>query len=111
MRQYATMGQFASSPFSDGGDATEAELIRASLKVDDVLLSARYDTDAEGMPTDPAVADALAAATCAQVAYFRDTGDPSGAGEYAGVSGTRLAPEAVGILRRVGLLNPVVWHG
>ncbi len=113
MRVYASTSEFKSSPFHEGSDTTTADLIRASLKIDEVLAfsAVRYETDDDGYPVDSAVRILLRDAACAQIAYYRDTGDISGAGEYAGVKGTRLAPEAVAILRNAGLVSSQVGHG
>lgn len=54
-------------------------LHRASELVDEALLCAVYDTDAAELPTDPKVAQALARATCAQVRWWGETGDETGA--------------------------------
>lgn len=99
-------------------------LTRASRVVDQVLLSAVYDVDDDGLPTDPAVQAALRDATIEQAAYWAQTGeDGTGAlSEYANVSigsvslgraqtegagpgsGARtLAPQAWQILTQAGL--------
>lgn len=103
-------------------------LARASEDVDSALMTAVYDTDAEGMPTAPDVRAALRDATCAQVEYQQATGDDgtgavgrwdsvslgpvslSGRKDTAGGAGTLdLAPRADRVLRRAGLLPGVVW--
>lgn len=98
----------------------------ASEVLDELLIGAMYATDADGMPTDPDVVDALKRATCAQARYTSELGDETGAkGQYAswstgGVSVTRafatagsnqlnrVAPQAVLILRTEGLLPSYV---
>ena len=103
-------------------------LARASEDVDSALLTALYDTDATGMPTDPVVVAALADAACAQVEYQQAAGDDgTGAANRwdsvslgpASMSGRRnapagpgdvdLAPRAHRALHRAGLLPGVVW--
>lgn len=103
-------------------------LARASEDVDSALLTALYDTDAMGMPTDPAVVAALADAACAQVEYQQAAGDDgTGAADRwdsvslgpASMSGPRqrpaspgdvdLAPRAHRALRAAGLLPGVIW--
>ncbi|MCP2261081.1 hypothetical protein LX15_004801 [Streptoalloteichus tenebrarius] len=58
-------------------------LTRASEAIDEALVTAIYDTDPVGMPTDPMVRVALRDATCAQVLHILATGDEDGAaGEW-----------------------------
>ncbi|MFJ4847540.1 hypothetical protein [Streptomyces sp. NPDC088733] len=63
-------------------------LARASEMLDaEVLLTAVYDTDDDGMPTDPQVAAAFALAACAQVEFWGEVGeDTDTAGPIQGVS-------------------------
>ncbi|MFD6416003.1 hypothetical protein [Streptomyces sp. NPDC060194] len=50
-------------------------LRRASEMLDsEILPTAIYDVDDDGLPTDPLVADALAEAVCAQVEYLAEVG-------------------------------------
>ncbi|MGE9695919.1 hypothetical protein [Streptomyces sp. CH6] len=127
-RVYATPDQLAAWTGEAAPADAERLLARASEDVDDALLSAIYATDAEGRPTDPAVAAALADATCAQVEYQLATGDDgTGAGGRWGsvsigpvsLSDPRdapraggeldLAPRAYRVLRRAGLTPGVIW--
>lgn len=67
MRQYADADALAAYP---GGDAIATEeadfyLKRASKVVDELLVGVVYDVDADKMPTDADVAEALSDATCA----------------------------------------------
>lgn len=55
-------------------------LADASRKMDQILLTAVYATDALGMPSDPVQAQAVAEATCAVVEWWLETGDVLGAG-------------------------------
>jgi hypothetical protein len=63
-------------------------LTRASEVVDGALLSAVYDTDTLGMPTDTDVIEALSNATCEQAVYWlQNPGIESGqANQYQNVS-------------------------
>ena len=63
-------------------------LTRASEEVDTVILSAVYDTDDNGMPTDTDVIEALSNATCMQVVWWlQNPGTESGqAMQYQSVS-------------------------
>jgi hypothetical protein len=79
---------------------------RASRAVDEAIVTASYSVDESGMPDDDTVKADLAEATCIQHAYFLATGDPEGAGDYAGVDPMRIGPETVGFLRQRGYLNP-----
>jgi hypothetical protein len=54
-------------------------LTDASRALDDALRTAVYDTDADGLPTEPAVAEAFAEAVCRIVEWWGETGDPVGA--------------------------------
>ncbi|MGC0205229.1 hypothetical protein [Streptomyces levis] len=127
-RVYATPEQLTAWTGKPAPGDADRLLARASEDVDDALVSAVYRTDALGMPSDPAVLQALADATCAQVEYQQATGDDGtgAAGRWASVSlgpvslGDRrdnptaagdvdLAPRAYRALRRAGLLPGVIW--
>jgi len=109
----------------------DALLRRASRQVDSHIRAAVYATDDNGLPTDTAVEAALRDATCAYVAYWQETGDPTGAdamqGPVKSLSGSlggtatggassrtpadvRRSDEAVQILRNAGLISAVVAH-
>lgn len=73
-RVYATEAQYVTTT---GGAAPDnvAYLLRVASRVVDVLLTAVvYDVDTDGYPTDTAVADAMADATCAIAAECASTG-------------------------------------
>lgn len=131
---YATPAQLTAWLPAGKAPATEAEatrlLERASETVDTALITAVYDVDDDGLPTDADVALALQKATCAQVEYVLDTGDETGAGsQYSdvqigsvrlaraqkggGATATTptLAPHASDLLRTAGLLPGVVITG
>jgi hypothetical protein len=127
-RVYATPEQLTTWTGQAAPPDAERLLARASEDIDDALLAACYVTDAVGMPTDPAVVQALADATCAQVEYQLAAGDDGtgAADRWGSVSigpvslgdrrdGARpageldLAPRAHRALRRAGLLPGVIW--
>ncbi|MGC5343648.1 hypothetical protein [Streptomyces sp. DT171] len=124
---YATPEQLADATGQPAPADAVRLLTRASEDVEDALRTAVYDTDATGMPTDPDVRDALAAATCAQVEYVTAQGgdDTGAAGQWDSVSigpvsmsgrkggpvgsAVDLGPRALRTLTRAGLLPGVIW--
>ncbi|MFD3902972.1 hypothetical protein HXS80_20505 [Streptomyces sp. CB04723] len=126
-RVYATPEQLADATGQPAPADAVRLLTRASEDVEDALRTAVYDTDATGMPTDPAVRDALAAATCAQVEYVAAQGgdDTGAAGQWDSVSigpvsmagrkggpvgaAVDIGPRALRTLTRAGLLPGVIW--
>nr|WTB07398.1 hypothetical protein OG546_26175 [Streptomyces antimycoticus] len=127
-RVYATPEQYTAWTGQPAPADADRLLARASEDVDDALTTAVYATDALGMPTDPAIVQALADATCAQVEYQQATGDDGtgAAGRWDAVSigpvslsgrkdgptaagDVDLAPRAYRALRRAGLLPGVIW--
>ncbi|MFE4203953.1 MULTISPECIES: hypothetical protein [Streptomyces] len=126
-RTYATPEQLTAWTGSPAPSDADRLLARASEDIDDALLTAVYEMDAAGMPTEPPIVAALADATCAQVEYQRATGDDgTGAAALwdsvtlgpASFSGRReprhgagdvdLAPRAARALTRAGLLPGVI---
>lgn len=128
-RVYATASDYAAyaeEPF-DGDEATLTKrLRRASSVIDGLTRLAVYRMDDDGMPFDADVADAFRDATCAQVEFWETTDDPTGAESTMGpvrigsvslggtgvggsaqntrsASDSRIAAEAVEILRNAGL--------
>lgn len=121
---YATVGYF--EIYLDGEPLPpypERLLDRASELIDEMLIGAIYETDADGEPTDPADIDTLKKATCAQAQYMAALGDETGAlaqftsasagavsfGRAIGSTGkataaSRYAPQAVTVLRTAGFL-------
>ncbi|WP_367128325.1 hypothetical protein [Saccharothrix sp. HUAS TT1] len=107
------------------GAAAAWSLARASERVDELLLTAVYEVDTNGLPTDPTVVAALRDAVCAQVGWWAETGtSPTGAPpRYSSVKlgslaltktaggsspdggAGRYAPDAVRHLRLAGLLS------
>jgi len=124
---YATAAELAACDFlptgitaPTGGDAVRL-LSRASRIVDTLLMRAVYDVDDDGMPTDTGVIAAARDATCAQACWWLETGDEAGvassldslgagAGPYINGRLSRVAPDAVEVLRvavdSVG--NPII---
>lgn len=79
-RVYATAADYETYT----GETPPADIDRllqaASRMLDaQVLWLCRYDVDDTGMPTSPAVAAAFARAVCAQVAWWGEVGDSTGA--------------------------------
>ncbi|MFD3829729.1 hypothetical protein [Streptomyces sp. NPDC058621] len=128
-RVYATPEQLAMWMGRPAPDGDAARLLaRASEDVDDALLTAVYDVDDDGDPTDPQIVAALSAAACAQAEFWLASGDDgTGAGARwdsvsigpvalsgrrdgpGDASGLDLAPRAYRALRAVGLLPGVIW--
>lgn len=126
-RVYATPEQLADATGQPAPADAVRLLTRASEDVEDALRTAVYDTDATGMPTDPDVRDALAAATCAQAEYVAAQGgdDTGAAGQWGAVSigpvsmsdrkggpvgsDVDIGPRALRTLTRAGLLPGVIW--
>ncbi|WP_416975659.1 hypothetical protein [Streptomyces sp. 4F14] len=81
-RVYATVPEYEAYP---GGTTpapagTAARLAQASRMLDrQALRGALFDHDETGMPTHPLVLAAFRDAVCAQVAWWAQVGDPSGA--------------------------------
>ena len=129
-RVYATPEQLTEWTGRPAPADAERLLKRASEDIDAALVAAVYATDAAGMPTDPAVVQALADATCAQIEFQQETGDTGtgAAGRWGSVSlgpvslsdrkdtpggggggDVDLAPRAHRALRAAGLLPGVIW--
>lgn len=129
-RTYATTQDYATYLGSAPPPGIDLLLARATRLIDEALLSAVYDVNGDGMPTDPKIQAALRDATIEQAAYWSQTGeDGTGAlSEYAQVSigsvslgrhqtegagpgsGARtLAPAAWQILQQAGLTGHGPW--
>ena len=109
-----------------------ARLRRASATIDGLTRRSVYDVDEDGYPTDQDIADAFRDMTCAQVAWWDDTDDVTGAGSQAGTfsigsvsigaagrttgngapnaAASRISPEAVEIGVNAGLITAVTAH-
>lgn len=125
-RLYATTQDFENwTGVMPAPDNTELLLRLAGIEVDAMLLTALYDTDGQGMPTDPAVVTALRDATCAQAQWTDETGNTTGAASYVrslslgsfsmaggggGAGGGGMAPAASPVTRKIlasaGILKP-----
>lgn len=129
MPTYATVEQLAADPWGLTPPDAARLLVRASEIIDQALRTAIYAVDTAGAPTNAAVIQVLADATCAQVEYW-ETGDeeddilgPVESISLAGMSmmfnaraggrqsPTYLAPRAHRILVNAGLRDgqPVSW--
>lgn len=127
-RVYATTADYAKELRKAPPTGSRRALAEASRLVDDMLLTAIYDTDTAGMPTDADVIVALRDATCAQAEYSATTGDKNAIGAsqlhsftIGSVSATRgytstgsTAPgrystKAWSILQRAGLTTTEPW--
>lgn len=138
-RVYATSADYANAIHETPATGTNMRRVLrvASARVDEMVLTAIYDTDSVTLlPTDSAVTVALRDATVAQAAHQIGTDDPYGIGaeKYqsvtaggislsrgqgrGGVSSStgRWSPEAREILRAAGLTGgsplpgPVAWY-
>lgn len=124
-RQYATIAE--AYEFM-GLTVTDPELQRASADVDYLTRLARFEADEDGVPTSAVALDAFKRATLATLAWWDETGDPTGAisqegpvkilsvsfgGSGAGGSAAngksaasqRHSPEAIDILITAGLIT------
>lgn len=127
---YATTTDFADHLQAAPPNGSRRLLARATLRIDELLKTAVYDVDVNGMPTDAAAIAACKAACCEQAEWMVGTGDVDGLGlvdaytsvsigsvslsrAQGGASGgstLRYAPNAVSVLERAGLLTPGVYH-
>lgn len=120
---YATAADLAAyvSPDSAPAGINARDLREATAQVDEMLLTAVYRVDVDGMPTDPVVAAALRDATCAQALHVNEYGDaaqiaaegqpvtlgPLTIGSRSGSGGSSVpvwAPKALAHLRAAGLI-------
>ncbi|MFD8948990.1 hypothetical protein ACFV0B_09075 [Streptomyces xanthophaeus] len=128
-RVYATPEQLAMWMGRPAPDGDAARLLaRASEDVDAALLTAVYDVDADGDPTDPQIVAALSSAACAQAEFWLASGDDgTGASSQwdsvsigpvalngrrpgpSAASGLDLAPRAYRALHTAGLLPGAIW--
>jgi hypothetical protein len=95
-RVYATPEQLSAYTGQPAPDDADSLLTRASRFLDtEVLKSCVYDVGADGMPTAPDVAEGFAEAVCAQVAWWDEIGDSTGAAG-AGWGSVTLGPLSLG---------------
>ena len=130
-RIYATEEQFEAWLAPDAVPDGAARLLRsASRDVDEMLLTAVYPVDSDGMPTVAAHEDAIREATCLQASHRAEHGDEidmatSGVSVSLGplsfgsafTSGPKPTqpipywnPEAYRVLRLAGLIPGAVRH-
>ncbi|MGV9282120.1 hypothetical protein [Streptomyces sp. NPDC003730] len=77
---YATVADLIDYLGTAAPDDAERLLASASRMLDArVLAYCRYDVDTAGAPSDPDVAEAIGRAVCAQVAWWGEVGDSTGA--------------------------------
>jgi len=126
---YATVEEFTDYLDPDPVPANAARLLtKASRRLDRLLIGAIYETDEDGLPTDPDLIEVFREAVCIQAQYIADLGDETGA--MANVSqmelgnqkivraisvvgsGTpRVAPDLLDLLQTKGLwpVYPYTW--
>lgn len=88
-RVYATSSDYATYTGATAPSGIDRSLAAASLLVEtEMLRTAVYDTDDDGLPTDTDVIEAMRDATCAQAEYSRAQGDANlvGAGQVSAFS-------------------------
>ncbi len=79
-RTYATASDYTAYSGQPATSDTDRLLTRASKFLDShVLLACWYAADSAGMPTDPVVQAAFRDAACAQVEWWVELGDSTGA--------------------------------
>jgi hypothetical protein len=122
---YATSEEYEDETGTTAPANINRLLTLASRDVDAALISAVYDVDDEGLPTEAAHVTALREATIEQAAYYLDTGDTTGTGGMAaygdvqigsvrlgrsqsggtggGSAARPLAPQAASVLQLAGL--------
>jgi hypothetical protein len=120
---YATPDDYTDYTKAPAPADIAGDLERASERIDELLLCAVYQVDADGRPKEH---EAIVRATCAQAAWSREVGDKYGVAsafktvklgsvqlERAGgeSSPPRHAQDAVSILRGAGLLPGFVING
>lgn len=126
---YATLDDYRDWAHDDTAVMSEVLFARASGIVDEVLIGAVYQVDTDQKPTDPIVAAAITAATCAQAQWMDATGDTTGAGDVVQVESASIgsvsftgqhtvaaaaytstgAPVASGALRELRLAGLTTW--
>lgn len=132
-RTYATPTEYATWLAVEEPPHGAARLLRdASLEIDEMLFTAHYRVDHDGMPVDPAVIGALRDATCAQAEHRAEYGDDvtlvengqgaslgplsfggSGATTLGGKSSSipQQSPKALRILRTAGFTPGSITDG
>lgn len=125
MRQYATATELATYTGTAAPANADVLLQKASRLVDVLLRGVVYDIDADGLPTDTDVADALQTATCAQAALLATLPADDGAAwdtvsigslslsskraaSGVDIDGVPVAADCLATLRAAGLDQPTV---
>lgn len=117
-RVYATVDQFQAYTGLPPDDSTVRLLTRASAMLDSqVLRVCWYTADSTtGLPTDSVVAQAFADATCAQVQWWLEVGDVTGAAgagwdtvKIGTAQLTRLKTGLTGMDSPARQIAPQVW--
>ncbi len=86
-RKYATSGDLADYLQDAPPENADRLLIRATDIIDRIIITSRYRLDDDGNAADTGVIAALKKATCAQVAWWIETGDEWGlGGDFQSVS-------------------------
>lgn len=93
-RVYATTTDYANALLAAPPAGARRALLAASKVVDEMLLTAVYDVDDDGLPTTAAHIIALRDATCAQAEYAKRTGDANSVGAGA-ISAFSIGPVQV----------------
>ncbi|MFA5608308.1 MAG: hypothetical protein WDA07_14215 [Leucobacter sp.] len=108
-RTYATEPEYATWLGAPSAPSGAARLLRdASLEVDEMLLTAHYNVDHDGRPTDEHVIAALRDATCAQAEHRAEHGDDVTIIENSG--GVSLGPLRFGAGTSNGNTPPIPQH-
>lgn len=131
MPVYATQADYESSPY--GATPAPADIANrlavASDDIDEIVLTAVYDVDDDGAPTNTDVIAALKSATIAQAKYTIDRDDEAGTGQVAtevaigsarvkygsaaggdGAEAGRFAPRARTLLHTAGLIPNTIYR-
>lgn len=93
---YATLTELADYLEDEPPDGAARLLVRASRRVDSMLIGAVYAVDTNGLPTDATVAAALRDATCAQVEWWGEVGDSTGTGAGGAWSNVSIGKVSLG---------------
>jgi len=79
-KSYATLTDLAAWLGTEPPPGSQKRLIRATAKLDSLLIGSVYPVDEAGLPTDMTDIVALRDATCAQAEWLVEIGDVSGVG-------------------------------
>lgn len=114
---YATLAELETYTGAPANPDDERLLERASEVMDDLLVASVYAVDTNGNPVLATHIDALRDAVCAQVEWWRETGDELGTTsrysnlhlgpasiQLRGSRNTRISPRAITALHRAALL-------